>query len=161
MKYRIIRLSEVPEMEESMANWFSSRWNIPKEAYIDSMNACLERRSAVPEWYAAVDGDRIIGGLGLIENDFHSRKDLAPNVCAVFTDPEYRGRGIAGSLLNRVCGDAAANGISTLYLLTDHEDFYERYGWRFLCMVQGDSDEQPSRMYVHTCSDKRVECPCK
>lgn len=28
-------------------------------------------------------------------------------------------------------------GIETLYLVTDHETFYERYGWEFFCMVQG------------------------
>ena len=35
------------------------------------------------------------------------------------------------------------------YLLTDHTGFYERYGWEFLCMAQGDGDSKPSRMYIH------------
>ena len=51
--------------------------------------------------------------------------------------------------LNHVCRDMAARGILTLYLLTDHIGFYERYGWEFHCMVQGDGDPEPSRMYVH------------
>ena len=42
-----------------------------------------------------------------------------------------------------------ALGIPTLYLITGHTSFYERYGWEFLCMVQGDGDEEMSRMYVH------------
>lgn len=25
---------------------------------------------------------------------------------------------------------------------------YERYGWQFYCMAQGDGDEKPSRMYI-------------
>lgn len=33
---------------------------------------------------------------GSIENDFHDRKDLTPNICAVYTEEAYRGRGIAG-----------------------------------------------------------------
>ena len=37
----------------------------------------------------------------------------------------------------------------TLYLLTDHTSFYERYGWKFLCMAQGDGEEEMARMYVH------------
>lgn len=45
--------------------------------------------------------------------------------------------------------DAAAKGIPTLYLLTDHTGFYERYGWQFLCMVQGDGGPEMSRMYQH------------
>ena len=43
--------------------------------------------------------------MGVIENDFHDRKDLAPNVCAVYVEQEYRRRGIAGKLLNDVCED--------------------------------------------------------
>ena len=43
----------------------------------------------------------------------------------------------------------AGQGIRTLYLLTDHTGFYERYGWEFYCMVQGDGEEAPSRMYRH------------
>ena len=41
-----------------------------------------------------------------------------------------------------------SKGITPLYLVTDHTGFYERYGWEFLCMVQG-SDPEPTRMYVH------------
>ena len=37
--------------------------------------------------------------------------------------------------------------VSTLYLITEHTSFYERYGWKYLCMVQGDDGEQ-MRMYI-------------
>ena len=60
-----------------------------------------------------------------------------------------RGQGIAGAMLNYVCEDMEKRGISTLYLITEHTSFYERYGWEFLCMVQGDGEEEPMRMYVH------------
>ena len=39
-------------------------------------------------------------------------------------------------------------GIETLYLLTDHTSFYERYGWEFLCMVLSDGETEPARMYI-------------
>ena len=80
---------------------------------------------------------------------FHDRKDLAPNVCAVYVEEDCRCQGLAGSLLRFACRDMAARGISTLYLITDHTSFYERYGWEFLCMVRGDGEEELSRMYVH------------
>ena len=95
------------------------------------------------------DGEKIVGGLGVIENDFHDRKDLTPNVCAVYTEEEYRGNGIAENLLNMVVEDMKKNGISPLYLITDHTSFYERYGWEFLCMVHGDGEEEMTRMYIH------------
>ena len=137
-----------PEAKEEIALWFHERWHVPLEAYRESVTDCLGRENGVPQWYVVVRGSRIIAGCGVIENDFHERKDLAPTVCAVYVDEEYRNQGIAGFMLQYVCDDMAAMGIDTLYLLTDHTGFYERYGWQFLCMVRG-SDGEPSRMYVH------------
>ena len=45
--------------------------------------------------------------------------------------------------------DMRNKGISPVYLVTDHTGFYERYGWEFLCMVQGDGEEDMTRMYIH------------
>jgi len=38
---------------------------------------------------------KIIGGMGVIENDFYNRKDLTPNVCPVYTEKDYCCKGIA------------------------------------------------------------------
>lgn len=97
----------------------------------------------------SLDGDNIVGGLGVIVNDFHNRKDLTPNVCAVYTEKEYRGQGIAGHLLHTVVADMKRKGITPLYLITDLTDFYEKYGWEFFCMVQGEEDPEQIRMYIH------------
>lgn len=149
MDYEIVRLVDRPEIKEQAAQWFHMKWDIPLEAYMESMEDCLKGIKSVPQWYMAMEGNRIIGGLGVIENDFHNRKDLAPNVCAVYTEEDKRCNGIAGSLLNYVCVDMKTKGIDTLYLITDHTGFYERYGWRFLCMVQGDGESDMTGMYIH------------
>lgn len=143
----LLSLLDAPEWAERAAQFFHAAWGIPEEAYRESMAAVSA--APVPQWYLAVEGSRIIGGLGVIENDFHDRRDLAPNVCAVYTVPDRCCRGIAGRLLDLACRDMAARGTDTLYLLTDHTAFYERYGWEFLCMAQGDADPAPSRVYVH------------
>lgn len=149
MKYEIIKIRENADMIDRCAIWFNQAWGIPKQAYLDSMNECIENKGAVPQWYVALDKDKIIGGLGVIENDFHNRPDLSPNVCAVFTEEDYRGQGIAGALLQFVVEDMKTFGIDTLYLLTDHDSFYERYGWEFYCHALGDGEQQESRMYIH------------
>lgn len=87
--------------------------------------------------------------MGIIDNDFHDRKDLAPNVCAVYTEEEYRCQGVAGKLLDLACRDMAEKGIDTLYLVTDHESFYERYGWEFYCYAQGDGEDHKTRLLIH------------
>lgn len=149
----LISLSQAPQWKERAARWFHEKWGIPLAAYQESMDECLSGGGAVPQWYLALEGERILGGLGVIENDFHPRRDLTPNVCAVYVERDCRGRGIAGQLLETVCRDMARRGVETLYLLTDHTGFYERYGWSYLCPVTGDGEAQPSRMYVKsTCA---------
>ena len=95
----------------------------------------------------ASDFGRLLAGAGVIANDFHDRKDLTPNLCALFVGPPWRGRGTAGRLLDFIRRDLGAMGIPRLYLVTDHTAFYERYGWTFLTMVTGD-DHLPERMYT-------------
>ena len=90
-------------------------WSIPKEAYLESMEECLDGKEPVPQWYAVLDGEKII----------------------------------AGRLLDYACKDMKSRGISVLYLITEHTSFYERYGWEYLCMVQGDGEAEMIRMYVH------------
>ena len=143
-----ITLRQRPELEDAAAEWFHDKWGVPAEAYLECMDAYLGRETEYG-WYLCLDGERIAAGMGVIENDFHDRKDLSPNVCAVYTEPDYRRRGIAGRLLDMTVADLRAKGISPVYLVTDHIGFYERYGWEFLCMVQGDGEPEPTRMYIH------------
>ena len=126
LKY--INLTEMPSIKDEAAEWFHSKWRVPKEAYLECMDAFLNGDTDYG-WYLCLDGDKIVAGMGVIENDFHDRKDLTPNVCAVYTEEEYRCKGIAGKLLNMVVEDCRQKGISPIYLITDHTSFYERYGF--------------------------------
>ena len=122
MNYEIVNLKNKKEIIDTAATWFSSKWNIPKEEYLNSINASINSNVPYPSWYIVLSNNKIIGGIGVIQNDFHERKDLYPNVCALFVEPEYRNNGIAG--------------------------FYERYNWKYLYDVKCDGGEI-SRMYVY------------
>ncbi|MDD3661011.1 MAG: GNAT family N-acetyltransferase [Lachnospiraceae bacterium] len=149
-RIKIIKIKKNPQMIEMASQWFHQKWNIPAEAYLESMEESVSNEIAIPAWYLAVDGDCVIGGLGVIENDFHDRKDLTPNICAVYVEKEYRCHGLAGELLETACKDMKSYGIHELYLITGHTGFYEKYGWKFFCMVHCDGDVEPSRMYKKT-----------
>lgn len=84
-KYTYVTLRQKPQLKENAAEWFHSKWRVPKEAYLESMDAYLDNKTEYG-WYLCLDGDKIIGGLGVIENDFHNHKDLTPNICAVYTE---------------------------------------------------------------------------
>ena len=147
-QYRYITLRQQPELKDMAADWFNSKWGVPREAYLECMDAYLSGETELG-WYLCLCGEQIVGGLGSIENDFHDRKDLTPNICAVYTEESHRCQGIAGNLLNMAVEDLRQKGISPAYLVTDHIGFYERYGWEFLCMVQGDGEPDMTRMYIH------------
>ena len=117
LKY--ITLREMPDLKEYAADWFHTKWGVPKEAYLDCMDAYLRGKTEFG-WYLCLDEDRIVGGMGVIENDFHNRKDLSPNICAVYTEEEYRNQGIAGNLLNMTVNDLGQKGINPVYLVTNH-----------------------------------------
>ena len=74
---------------------------------------------------------------------------LTPNICAVYTEKDYRCKGIAGRSLRMAVDDLKAKGISPVYLIADHTGSYKRYGWEFLCMIQGDGEPKMTRMYIH------------
>ncbi len=147
--YCVINLRKRPEITDSAAEWFHDQWKIPVQEYRESMRESLKGKSAVPQWYLAMEDDRIIGGLGVIANDFHKRKDLTPNICAVYVEEDWRGQGIAGKLLSLACREMKEQGIHTLYLLTDHTSFYEKYDWEFLCMAQTEDGSEEMRVYTH------------
>ena len=147
--YEIINIREKSEIKQRVAKWFHSKWGIPIEAYKESLEFALKDNVNIPSWYICLNKDEIIGGLGIIENDFHNRKDLTPNICALYVEEEYRSQGIAGNLLTFVYDDMKSKGIDTLYLVTEHTSFYEKYGLQFLCMVKSDEDDEMMRMYIY------------
>lgn len=129
-EYTFSTLRQRPQLKQQAAAWFHDKWKVSQKAYLECMEAYLNNETEYG-WYLCLDGDRIVGGLGVIENDFHSRKDLAPNVCAVYTEKDYRCKGIAGHLLDMVVEDMRSKGITPIYLITDHTCFYEKYGVYF------------------------------
>ena len=103
--FKYITLREAPKLMDTAASWFNSKWGVPKEAYLECMESYLKGETELG-WYLCLDDDKIVGGMGVIENDFHDKKDLTPNVCAVYTEESYRKQGIAGVLLNMEIGRA-------------------------------------------------------
>ena len=108
------------------------------------------KNTSVPQWYVVLnEWGEIIAGAGVVDNDFHDRVDLTPNVCALFVEKDYRNQRIAKMILETIKQDFAEMGVKVLYLVTDHTDFYEKYNWQFIGMAQ-DNEGIPVRVYQMT-----------
>lgn len=152
-QYDLIEISQRPELIEKFAKWESEQWGIPQEAYLESMNESIQNINSMPRWYVLLNkADEIVGGAGVIENDYHERKDLSPNICALYIEEEYRGEGLAKYLLNSIRKDLYILGYSKVYLITDHTAFYEKCGWHYIGDIKDDEGEM-TRMYEASCSE--------
>ena len=145
-EFSITLLRNHADLTVLAANWFHEKWNVPLDAYLDSIKECQKNQHKVPQWYLMMHKKKIIAGLGVIENDFHNRKDLTPNICALFVEKQYRNMGLAKTLLDFACRDLSSMGYRDAYLITDHTSFYEKCGWHFLCMVE-ENNGNMARMY--------------
>ena len=139
--YNLNKLKDKNLIEE-LSIFFHNKWGVPVEAYVNSMNDSLESNTGVPAWYYVIEDGKVIAGLGVIENDFHKRKDLRPNICAVYVKEEYQGKGICRSMFNYVCDDLKNNEIYDVYLITTHTELYEHLEFEYI----GDIEEDDSGM---------------
>lgn len=129
MDVRVVSVCEAPEYVERAIAFFQRHW--ASEASAPVYDDCI-RHAAVPlpQWYLLLCGEEILGGAGLIPNDFISRGDLYPWLCALIVEPAHRGRAYGRLLIERAKADARAAGFSRLYLASDHVGYYERYGFK-------------------------------
>ncbi len=93
------------------------------------------------EDYSECEGERVTSGevLGYLPQEL-PEADKAKTLYEYFSEAQF---------LNMVVDDMKTKGITPIYLVTDHIGFYERYGWEFLCMAQGDGEPEPTRLYIH------------
>lgn len=128
---RILSVRERPEMCDAAIAYFQEKWASEESrmVYEDCIRMSLKSESPLPEWYLMLDGERIIGCAGLISNDFISRMDLTPWLCALYIEEDCRGHAYGSLLLERAASDAAAKGYDKIYLCTDHVGYYEKYGF--------------------------------
>jgi predicted N-acetyltransferase YhbS len=84
--------------------------------------------------WLAVSGEEVVSCLFLLRRLFSDGKRLllGGGIANVATHPDFRGRGLASSLLQEAIAQAKKDGLSFLLLVTEIPAFYERFGFQDL-----------------------------
>ena len=83
----------------------------------------------LPRFFLLLKDNKIIGCAALITNDFISRGDLFPWMACLFVDEKERGNEYGNLLMEHAEQEAKKDDFSAIYLTTDHDGYYEKYGW--------------------------------
>ncbi|MNK01352.1 acetyltransferase [compost metagenome] len=144
---KIISVRENPEYKQTAIEYLQKSWpEISAVMYDDCITHSLTAKNSLPQWYLLEKEDEIIGCAGLITNDFISRGDLYPWVCAIYIDENHRGNNYSALLIEKAKEDTQKFGFDNLYLCTDHVGFYEKQGFKYIGQGYHPWEEE-SRIY--------------
>ena len=131
---KIISIRENPTYTDQAIAYFQKHWATKDtmKVYEDCIKNTKGSESILPQWYLLIDGENTIGCAGLITNDFISRMDLYPWVCALYINEDARGNGYGNLLIDKAKEDTKKGGFEHLYLCTDHIEYYEKYGFEYI-----------------------------
>lgn len=144
---KIISVRETPGYKERAIRYLQNSWSeVSPIIYEDCITNCINAEQALPQWYLLEKNAEIIGCAGLITNDFISRMDLYPWICAIYIGENHRGNAYGALLIEKAKADTKAFGFDYLNLCTEHIGYYEKYGFEYIGQGYHPWEEQ-SRIY--------------
>lgn len=130
---KIISIRENPNYRDIAIEYFQQNWkSVWPIIYEDAISHALNAKNDLPQWYLLEKENKIIGCAGLITNDFISRGDLYPWVCALYIEEKERGNAYSSLLLEKAKIDSRKFGFNNLYLCTEHIGLYEKFGFEYI-----------------------------
>lgn len=92
------------------------------------------------------EGEKLISFCTYAEKDDIQPTALTPWIGFVYTFPEYRGHRYVGKLFLEIERLARAEKVHDIYISTNHDGLYEKYGCEFY-QIMTDMHGEPSRVY--------------
>ncbi len=157
------KLYQAEKMDKELWNLAKSFWD-----YIPSWQNGKDAVCAVEDsfGYTLVELEGALIGYGIVDK-------VTGDIAQLAVDCRYRRRGIATAILQDLQSQTKKSGLTVINVDERDENLnvktngfpcicntirngqrylrgkYERYGWEFLCMVQGDNEPDMIRMYLH------------
>ena len=131
----IINLLDDKKHIEEVSEWIWNEWSrkngAKKEDIIYRSEHSLSYND-IPQMYIAKYNNEVIGVFSIWRNDLMARQDLYPWFSTLIVKPEYRNKGVGKKLQEKCIDECRRLNYENLYLITRHENYYEKTGWEFL-----------------------------
>lgn len=130
--HKIINVQDYSGGLDTAVAYIHSKWGKPENYafYYDAIEHSSEPGKPLPRFYLLLKESEIVGCYALLTNDLISRQDLYPWLGCLFIEESERGQQLGALLLNHGVNEAGKLGYKTVYLTTDHDGYYEKYGWQ-------------------------------
>ena len=106
--------------------WGSKKDDIEK--YIIEKKEKILSNDKVISILGLIDENNLVGFISLFKYDGEYRKDLTPWYATMYVKEEYRGKGYSKLLNEALLNEAKKLGYTKVYLKTELENYYEKFG---------------------------------
>ena len=111
--------------------------NLSKEEFENKVDKKIEKikNSFEKKDYCKLillDDNKLVGFISIFPTDGEERKDLSPWYATMYVKKEFRGKGYSKILNNAILEEAKNRKIKRLYLKTELNNYYEKFGAKFI-----------------------------
>ena len=141
---KIYNLKEKQEYIEEVATLTQKEWgqknlndiefNIKVQTKIEKMKANFDNPNYCKLILLA--NQTLVGFISIFPTDGDERKGLSPWYATMYVKKEYRGNGYSKILNNAILSEARKRNMTRLYLKTDLDNYYEKFGAIYLDTLQ-------------------------
>ena len=133
---KIYNIKDKQEYLKEVAILTQNEWgksNLTKQEYEVKINKKIEKIKKFfdNKYYCKLillKEDELIGFISIFPTDGDERKDLSPWYATMYVKDKFRGKGYSKILNKAILEEAKKRKIKRLYLKTDLENYYEKFG---------------------------------
>ena len=111
--------------------------NLSKEEFESKIDKKVQKikNSFENKYYCKLillDDNKLIGFISIFPTDGEDRQDLSPWYATMYVKKEFRGKGYSKILNSAIIEEAKKRKIKRLYLKTELNNYYEKFGAKFI-----------------------------
>ena len=147
---KIINLKNNLDYLKEYIKLCSIEWGTPKnkkemEKYIDNKIKKVLNEDKVISILGLVDRNELLGFISLFKYEDNKKTEITPWYATMYVKDKYRGNGYSKILNNEIVKEAKKLGYSKVYLKTNLENYYEKFGAVYL----KDLNEKEKLYYIN------------